>query len=104
MGNIYKFGHAFSFRYTVHEIVKLKKKFNVTIPKSIRKKISVRVGQLMEVGLEDEKIILKPISGDPAERLQELIGSLKAEQIKKQAEKLILKESKSSLAKKLEKR
>jgi AbrB family looped-hinge helix DNA binding protein len=86
------------------ETVKIKKKFNITIPKKVRKKLELNVGQLVQVNLEGSKIVLKPISIDPSARLEELIGSVKAEQIKQQAEKILLKESKSALAKRLKSR
>jgi len=84
--------------------VRIKKKFNVTIPKRVRKKLEVKVGQLVQVSIDGDRIVLKPVPYDPSEKLEELIGSLKQEQIKEQSEKLIVKEAKSSLAKKLRRR
>ncbi len=86
------------------ENVKIKKKFNVTIPKSVRKRLEVKVGQLVKVSLDGDRIVLKPLPYDPSERLEKLIGSLKPEQISRQAEKLVLKEAKSSLTKKFRSR
>lgn len=83
------------------ETVRIKKKFNVTIPKSLRKKLEIKVGQLVNMSLHGDTIILKPLPYDPAEKLQELIGSLDLKRIKRQAEKQIVKEAKSSLVRKL---
>lgn len=83
------------------EIVRVKKKFNVTIPKRLRKKLEIKVGQLVNVSLRNDTIVLKPLPYDPAEKLQELIGSLDLKRIKRQAEKQIIKEAKTSLARKL---
>jgi len=87
----------------LQEIVRVKRKFNVTIPKKVRKVLPVHVGQLIEVRLEDDRLILKPISEDPSSRLEDLIGKVTPEMITSQAE-VIVKEAKSSLAKKLERR
>jgi len=87
----------------LQEIVRVKRKFNVTIPKKLRKVLPVHVGQLIEVKLEDDRIILKPISEDPSSKLEELIGKITPESISNQAEEIV-KEAKSSLAKKLERR
>ena len=85
----------------MQETVRIKRKFNVTIPKKVRKKLKLNVGQIVQVSLDGNRIVLKPISYDPSARLEELIGSLQPEQIKHQAEKIIVRESKSTLAKKL---
>jgi len=87
----------------LQEIVRVKRKFNVTIPKKVRKVLPVHVGQLIEVRLEDDRLILKPISEDPSSRLEDLIGKVTPENITSQAE-VIVKEAKSSVAKKLERR
>jgi len=89
---------------TLQEIVKVKRKFNVTIPKKLRKGLPVKVGQLVEMKLEDDRIVLKPIAEDPSVKLEEIMGKLKPEDIAKEAEEVIVKEAKSSLAKKLERR
>jgi len=87
----------------LQEIVKVKRKFNVTIPKKLRKDLSVKVGQLIEMKLEGDRIILRPIVEDPSNRLEELIGNVSPESLSEQAE-AIVKEAKSSLARKLERR
>jgi len=102
LGNLYKFGYPFLLLgFNMSETVRIKKKFNVTIPKNLRKKLEVKVGQLVNVSLDGDVIVLKPLPYDLAEKLEKLIGSLQLEQIKRQAERRIVKESKPSLAKKL---
>ncbi|MEM2106465.1 MAG: AbrB/MazE/SpoVT family DNA-binding domain-containing protein [Candidatus Bathyarchaeia archaeon] len=88
----------------MQEIMKVRGKFNVTIPKKLRKSLPIKVGQLIEIKLEDDKLILKPIAEDPPSRLEEIIGKIRPEDIRTQAEETILKEAKSSLAKKIEQR
>jgi len=93
----------FIFGETLQEIVRVKRKFNITIPKKLRKDLTVKVGQLIEMKLEGDRIILKPIAEDPSSRLEELIGNISSESISKEAE-AIVKEAKSSLARNLERR
>lgn len=81
----------------------MKRKFNVTIPKKLRKVLPIEVGQLIEMKLEEDRIILKPIAEDPSSLLEELIGDIEPESISSQAEEIV-KEAKFSLAKKLERR
>jgi len=83
------------------EVVKIKRKYNVTIPKKVRKRLEVKVGQLVQVSLDGDTIVLKPFPKDPSEKLEELIGTVKAQKIKEQAERISVKESKVGLAKKL---
>lgn len=85
----------------LQEIVKVKRKFNVTIPKKLRKNLPVKVGQLVKIKLEDGKLVLKPIAEDPSGRLEEIIGKIRPEDIARQAEEVIVKEAKSRLAKKI---
>jgi AbrB family looped-hinge helix DNA binding protein len=88
----------------MYKSVKIKKKYNVTIPKSVRKKFELKIGQLVQVSIEGNKIVLKPLPSDPSGKLEKLIGSLKAEGMKGEAEKIILKEAKLGLARKLKQR
>ena len=85
-------------------MVKVKRKFNVTIPKKLRKGLAVKVGQLVEMKLDGDRIILKPIAEDPSRRLDEIMGKLRPEDVARQAEEVIVREAKSSLAKKLKRR
>ena len=89
---------------TLQSIVKVKRKFNVTIPKRLRNKLPLKVGQLIEMDLEGDRIILKPFSQDPCARLDELMGKIAPKDITRQAERVIVREAKSTLAKKLRRR
>lgn len=84
--------------------MKVKRKFNVTIPKRLRNAIPLRVGQLVEIKLEDDTIIMKPIAEDPSKKLEEILGGIKAEDIAKHSEEVIMGEARSKLAEKLERR
>jgi len=41
-------------------LVKVKEKYQVTIPSDIRDKLDLKVGDMLEVELENDQIILKP--------------------------------------------
>ncbi len=85
-------------------IVKVKRKFNITVPKRLRKVLPLRVGQLVEMELDQGKIVLNPIAEDPSLKLEEIMGKLRLEDMSNQAEEVLVEEAKSSLAKKLKRR
>ena len=59
-------------------LVKIKEKYQVTIPSSIRKKLPLKVGDVLEAELEDDAIILKPqVVMDKAKALKRLFAVLK---------------------------
>ena len=41
-------------------LIKIKEKYQVTIPASIRKKLPLNVGDVLQAELEDDHIVLKP--------------------------------------------
>lgn len=41
-------------------LVKIKEKYQVTLPAEIREKLALKVGDLLEVDLKDKNIVLKP--------------------------------------------
>ena len=41
-------------------LVKIKEKYQVTIPSAIRNKLSLKVGDILEAELENDQIVLKP--------------------------------------------
>ena len=62
-------------------LVQVKKKAQVTLPKEVRDKLQVREGDLLEVTIEKEAIVLRPGPGDrvsarrlPASSLKQLSG------------------------------
>ena len=57
-------------------IVRITRKYQVTIPKKIREKLKLRVGGFLRVEAEEGKIIFKPLtprSEDPVEELLSLV-------------------------------
>jgi len=42
------------------------RKFQITIPKVIREKLKIKVGDRLLISIQDDKIILKPIRGREA--------------------------------------
>lgn len=41
-------------------LVKIKEKYQVTLPAEIRERLALKVGDLLEVALQDKNIVLKP--------------------------------------------
>jgi len=69
-------------------VVRVGKKFEVVIPKKIREKIKIERGDLLEVEIEGDKIVLKKIEYDPYEVLKRVIGESYNEEIdEKRAER-----------------
>ena len=57
-------------------IVRVTRKFQVTIPKDVREKLNLRVGDLLRVNVEDNRIVLIPIvkrRDDPVKELLSLV-------------------------------
>ena len=56
-------------------IVKVTKKYQITIPKSIREKLNIRVGDILLVKTDGTRIILEPIikRSNPLEDMLNLI-------------------------------
>ena len=59
---------------------------------------------MVEMSLEEDKIILRPLAEDPSERLGQVMGKLKSEVIAKHAQKTILEDSRTSLTGKRQRR
>ena len=58
-------------------IVKVTRKYQVTIPKDIREKLRISVGDLLRIKLVNNHIVIepvKPIVKDPVEYLSSLTG------------------------------
>jgi len=57
-------------------VVKITRKYQVTIPKEIREKLNLHVGTFLIVEVEDDRIILRPMikpSKDPIEEMLNLV-------------------------------
>ena len=58
-------------------LVKVTKKYQITIPKDIRIKLNISIGDLLKIKLVDNYIVIepiKPIIKDPVEYLSNLIS------------------------------
>lgn len=53
-------------------IVKVKQKFQVTIPRDIRDKVPLKVGDALELRTKEGQIIATPVP-DPSQKLSELL-------------------------------
>ncbi|RLE94815.1 MAG: AbrB family transcriptional regulator [Thermoprotei archaeon] len=67
--------------YVVHIamafLVKITRKYQITIPKEIREKLNLRVGDLLKVELEDDKIVLRPLIKREKDPLEEMLNLVK---------------------------
>ena len=83
------------------ELVKVKDKYQITIPEDIRKKVHCKIGELLSVALHGNEIVLKPMvveekySEDELNTLEKLFKSphnrgkmMSAGKFKKHQEKL----------------
>ncbi len=66
------------------DIVKVKKKAQVTIPKKVREKLGIEEGDILELKIEKEAIVLAPqitakivLGRAPANSLKKLAGVIK---------------------------
>lgn len=60
----------------IMKIVKVSKKYQVTIPKEVREKIGIQVGDKVTVRVEGKRIIIEPIireKDDPVKRMLSLV-------------------------------
>ncbi len=62
------------------EQVAIGKRFTIVIPKLIRKKLELKEGQSLLVRVEEAKLVLEPLPGDPYEVLKRVIGEPYEEQ------------------------
>lgn len=75
------------------EVIKIGKKYTIVIPKKMREKLGLKEGQISEIDIEEEKIVITPKALNPFERLGELIGSVTYEEkTERKAEKWLLRE------------
>ncbi|MBI4258643.1 MAG: AbrB/MazE/SpoVT family DNA-binding domain-containing protein [Thaumarchaeota archaeon] len=57
-------------------ITKVREKFQVMLPKNVRDRIHVKVGDLLELKAEEGRIIATPVP-DPSKKLAQLLGDFK---------------------------
>jgi len=58
------------------EIVRVTRKFQITIPKRVREALGIRVGDRLEVNIERGRIVVRPLKPrvkDPVEALLSLV-------------------------------
>ncbi len=56
------------------EQVAIGKRFTIVIPKLIRKKLELKEGQSLLARVEETKLVLEPLPGDPYDILERVIG------------------------------
>ena len=45
----------------MYTLVKVTRKYQITLPKEVREKLGIRIGDFLRVKVEDGKVILEPI-------------------------------------------
>ena len=58
-------------------IVRITRKYQITIPKEVREKLNLRIGDLLKVEVEDDKIVLKPLIKRKRNPIRELLNLVK---------------------------
>jgi len=58
-------------------IVKITRKYQITIPKEIREKFNLRIGDLLKVEVEGDKIILKTMVKRGKNPIEEMLTLIK---------------------------
>ena len=58
-------------------LVRITRKYQVTIPKEIREKLNLKVGDLLKVELEGDKIVLRPIVKHEERSLERMLNLVK---------------------------
>lgn len=76
-------------------IVKLDKRYRVTLPKQVRKRFRVVEGQKFFLVPYGEDLIMKPVPQDPSKEISKIIGDFQfSSEARKKAEKWLLKATK----------
>lgn len=65
----------------LEETIKVGKKNVIVIPSKIRKKIGIKVGDLLAIKVEGNKIILEKLSSQPFAILADIIGEPYGEEV-----------------------
>jgi len=69
-------------------IVKITRKYQITIPKEIREKLKLRIGDKLIIKIENDHIVLKPLIDKKHDPIEELLNLVK-KPIKIDAVKLV---------------
>lgn len=68
---------TFDLRRSMMSIVRITRKYQVTIPKKVREKLKLRVGDLLKVEVEEGKIVFRPLTPRSADPVEELLSLVK---------------------------
>ncbi len=69
-------------------VIRVGRKFEIVIPKNVRERVNIEEGDLLEVEVEENKIILKKVKYNPYEVLKRVVGESYNEEIdEKKAER-----------------
>lgn len=59
-------------------VVKVTRKYQITIPKSIRKKLGLRIGDELIIKTDGRRIILEPVVRRVRDPLEDMLGLIKS--------------------------
>ncbi len=62
-------------------VIRVGRKFEIVIPKNVRERVNIEEGDLLEVEVEENKIILKKVEYNPYEVLKRVVGESYNEEI-----------------------
>ena len=72
-----------STRDSLHKVVRVTRKYQITLPKEVRERLGIRVGDLLRVKVEGGRVVLEPViprRRDPVEDMLSLVsGSINIE-------------------------
>ena len=61
----------------MYTLVKVTRKYQITLPKEVREKLGIRIGDFLKVRIEDGKVVLEPMlprRRNPIDDMLNLIG------------------------------
>lgn len=77
------------------EVAEVDERYRITIPKDVRVTFKVSKGQKFFMVPYGDDLLLKPVPGDPAEKLDQIIGSFEFDRSsRRKAEEWLLKQGK----------
>ena len=83
------------------EILKVGRKYTVTLKKNLRSALGIEEGQLLLAEVRGGILSLKPLPKKPFEELDNLLGNITEENLRESAEKFLMAEAEKALEKRL---
>ncbi|MEM1658299.1 MAG: AbrB/MazE/SpoVT family DNA-binding domain-containing protein [Candidatus Jordarchaeales archaeon] len=78
----------------MEEFVRVGERFVVVLPKSVRKKLSLKKGDLLRVNVEGERIIMTPVREEAFEVFRRVLSGIEwSRQVREECEKFLIDEA-----------